>query len=90
MGGTALEEIALQEGHCVEHDNLDLQMPSYIPDTYESVEQLNQAIHNAYRRYYIRPRYILRVLWSARNPKVWPALMSRVLVGLQIVFLSNR
>jgi len=88
--GTALEEMALQEGQRIIHDNLNLQQPSYVPNTYEDVAHLNKMIRMAYRKFYFRPRYIMKALWAVKNPRIWPTLASRLWVGLQIAFLSNK
>jgi len=90
LEGTALETIALQEGHCINHDNVSCQIPSYLPNTYTDSEQLKNVIHEAYTRFYFRPRYILKALWWAKNPLLWPSYISKIWVGLQITFLSNK
>jgi len=90
LEGTALEQIAREEGHCICHDNVSCQLPSYIPNTYEGVEQLNGVIRDAYKRFYFRPRYIAKALWWAKNPLLWPSYLSKIWVGLQITFWSNR
>lgn len=82
--GTALEEIALQEGHRIPHDNLSLQTPSYVPDTFKDAEEINMMLKKAFQRFYFRPRYILRMLWSVRNPRLWPSLITRLIIGFQI------
>ena len=89
MRKTALEEIALQEGRSVPHDNLDLQRPSYVPNTYKDAEHLSRVIQKAYRRFYVRRRYIVRALWSVKNPKLWPIFFSRIKIGLQYLFLGK-
>ena len=86
LEGTPLEELALREGTVVCHDNVTVHMPSYIPDTYENGEQINRMIVKAYRRFYFRPRFIVRVLWKCRRPRMWPGLLAKVWVGLHIVF----
>jgi len=67
LPGTALEELALQEGRFIEHDNATLYAPSYVPNTYTSITQLQRMVHSAYRRYYLRPRYIGRALRDAAS-----------------------
>ncbi len=90
LEGTALEEIALQEGRRINHDNVNPQLPAYVPDTYEDAAQLNRVIREAYRAFYLRPRYIAKALWWARNPLLWPSYLSKIWVGLQILVVSNR
>ncbi len=67
--GTALEEIALREGTLLE-EQLDIHAPAYLPNGYSSAEQLSNLVKSAYRRYYMRPKYIARALWRARKPVV--------------------
>lgn len=65
--GTSLAEIAEQEGRTFPQ-SLDMHMPSYVPNAYETPEQLANIIQSAYRRYYFRPRYCARALWQLRHP----------------------
>lgn len=90
LEGTSLEKIALEEGTCVAHDNLNCQLPSYLPNTYEGVEHLNMSIRTAYRKFYLRPRYMLKALWWAKDPRLWLTYLGKIWVGLQITFLGNR
>jgi radical SAM superfamily enzyme YgiQ (UPF0313 family) len=69
QAGTPLAEIAAREGTILEeHDNV--YMPPYVPSAYKNAEQIAVIIRSAYRRYYLRPTYIMRALWRARNPVV--------------------
>jgi len=81
LENTPLEEIALKEGHCIEHDNLSLITPSYIPDTYDSAEEINRILREAFWSFYLRPRYIAKVLWWVKNPRVWPSLFTRLVIA---------
>jgi vacuolar-type H+-ATPase subunit C/Vma6 len=60
--GTELAEMAANTGMLVEIDSQDLTSPPYLPGTYESVEQLQQAVVHAYRKYYLRLAYAARAL----------------------------
>ena len=70
--GTPLESLALQEGRMVElhGDEFNWHTPSYVPKAYAGPEELDAMVRRAYRRFYLRPRYIRRALWRARNPVV--------------------
>lgn len=69
QAGTPLAELAARDGAILEElDNL--YMPSYVPAAYKDAEQIAALIRSAYRRYYLRPAYILRALWRARKPVV--------------------
>jgi len=70
--GTPLEEIALREGRLVDVQGEDFNWntPSYVPNAYSAPEELAAVVRSAYRRFYLRPRYITRALWRARRPVV--------------------
>ncbi|HPO13446.1 MAG TPA: radical SAM protein [Candidatus Hydrogenedentes bacterium] len=65
--GTPLTELARREGTILP-EGTDMHQPSYVPVGYDSPEQISAIIRSAYRRYYLRPRYLARALWRARNP----------------------
>ncbi len=69
--GTALAAIAAQEGVILEQEEDDMMRPSYVPKGYRDADHLAETVKSAYRRYYLRPRYILRTLWRLRNPRLW-------------------
>jgi radical SAM superfamily enzyme YgiQ (UPF0313 family) len=69
--GTALAAIAAQEGVILEVEEDDMMRPSYVPKGYRDAEHLAETVKSAYRRYYLRPRYILRTLWKMRDPRRW-------------------
>ena len=49
LEGTAIKKIALQQGCRVNHDNVNPQLPAYVPDTYENAAQLNRVTREAYK-----------------------------------------
>ncbi|HOZ45396.1 MAG TPA: radical SAM protein [Candidatus Hydrogenedentes bacterium] len=61
--GTKIEELALREGQCRAFTGQ--QVPSYVPNTYPSAEELEAMVQSAYRRYYLRPAYIARAIARA-------------------------
>ncbi len=68
--GTALAPLAMAEGRCFDYEGQHL--PSYLPNTYQSIEQLRDVVVSAYRHYYFRPAYIARALWRAcRRPSLF-------------------
>jgi len=67
--GTKLEEIAMKHGYLAQ-ESAAMNLPSYVPHGYESPDQLAALVRSAYRRYYLRPRYIIRALRRATNPLV--------------------
>ena len=88
LEGTPLAEIAMQEGRLVERSNENIMLPTYLPNTYESAEQLHKMVRKAYIHYYFRPKYILRALWRARRPGVCRNYVNKLWVGLQIIFFK--
>jgi radical SAM superfamily enzyme YgiQ (UPF0313 family) len=58
--GTSLAELALCEGRC--GDYTTQQAPSYVPNTYPDAATLDRMVKYAYRRYYLRLRYIVSAL----------------------------
>lgn len=67
--GTPLWNVALECGEFAEHDG-EMHMPRYVPEGYASREELHRVVRSAYRRFYLRPRYIGQALWRARRPAV--------------------
>lgn len=88
LEGTPLAEIAMQEGRLMEHDNVKFLLPTYVPDTYQSAEQINNMVRRAYWRFYFRPRYIIRALWRARKPAVFRNYLNKLWIGLQIILFK--
>lgn len=86
LEGTALAEVALQEGRLIEHDNEQFLDPSYVPNTYKDSAQINRMIRNAYWQFYFRPKYIFRALWRMRNPLLFMEYMEKLWLGLQVIF----
>ena len=70
--GTMLEALALQEGRAVQvsQEAYDWTVPSYVPKAFSGPEELAAVIRAAYRRFYLRPRYIARALKRSRDPIV--------------------
>lgn len=87
LPGTPLECSAHELGHFVEHDNVSAQLPSYVPEGYESPEQLAALVKSAYRRYYLRPSYIGRALWRARKPRTFIDYVQKFMMALETMGL---
>jgi len=62
LPGTALEPVALEHGRRVTEWCQNIHQPSYVPDTYGSAEELAAMVRYAYRRYYLRPAYLGRLI----------------------------
>jgi radical SAM superfamily enzyme YgiQ (UPF0313 family) len=70
--GTPIEALALREGRLVEtkEETFNWNHPSYVPKAYSGPAELAEVVRSAYRRFYLRPRYIARALWRARDPVI--------------------
>ena len=84
--GTYLGDIAAQHGRILDEE-ADMFVPSYLPNAYGSTEEISRLIKKANRRYYLRPRYILRTLWRLKNPYT---LRSTVLAFMYWLSLMRR
>ncbi len=68
--GTRLEAVARENGTVLGYQG-DAMSPGYLPEAYDSEDQLSEMVIAAYRRYYLRPRYIARALRrAAGNPRM--------------------
>jgi radical SAM superfamily enzyme YgiQ (UPF0313 family) len=68
--GTPLEKLALEEGRNLGF-GVNFLEPSYVPNTYESADQLREMLRFAYRRFYGRPRYMARLAMQAWRPSMF-------------------
>lgn len=82
--GTFLGEIASDYGTILE-EQADMSIPSYVPKAYIDAEQISQLIKKANRRYYLRPRYILRTLWRIKNPYTLKSTIIAFIYWLSLV-----
>ena len=83
--GTYLGDIAPEYGTVLVQD-VDSLIPSYIPKAYESKKQIQDLIRAANRRYYIRPRFIIKLLWRMKNPYALRSIAIAFLFWLNITF----
>lgn len=60
--GTALYDIAFVSGKFIDQDFRGMSKVTYIPEGYQSAEQLERMIRYAYRKFYLRPRLWLKYL----------------------------
>jgi radical SAM superfamily enzyme YgiQ (UPF0313 family) len=82
--GTWLGDIAPDYGTVLEQD-VDSLIPSYIPKGYDNKEQIEQLLRSANRRYYLRPKFILKVLWRMRDPYAFKNVVLAFMFWLHIV-----
>ena len=65
--GTGLYEMALKSGRMLSTLYLGRSNPVYLPEGYESIEQIQAMQAEAFHRFYYRPSYILKRLWATRT-----------------------
>lgn len=64
--GTTIEELARRDGTIVQTEDT-LHFSSYVSSKYSSADELGEMVRYAYRKYYLRPRYVGRLLWQMRR-----------------------
>ena len=79
---TELYEICAQGGEVLEDHNYHVKRASYLPAGYDSVEQLQSLQAAAYRRFYLRPRYVVQSVGRVRG---WGDLGFYVRGGVALV-----
>ena len=87
--GTPLAEVAAREGAILEEAN-DMHHPTYVPRGYAGADELAAKVRSAYRRYYLRPRYVARALSKLRNPVVLQNYWDAFRYWLSLTFSSSR
>ncbi|MBN2406462.1 MAG: cobalamin-dependent protein [Elusimicrobia bacterium] len=78
--GTELYDLALQKGRLVTKYE-GRAKAAYVPDGYEGPRQLEDMIHLAYRKFYLRPRYIWKLIRQIRG---WEDI-KRYAAGLKFI-----
>ena len=64
--GTKLYEVALKEGKLNEN-YYGRKKAAYIPDGYKNAEEIEKMINLAYKKFYFRPKYILKTLKKIKS-----------------------
>lgn len=68
--GTLLYDIAIKNGAFLDKSFHGMSKVTYVPEQYESAEQLEEMVSRAYRKFYLRPKYIWRMLKKIRSWQV--------------------
>jgi anaerobic magnesium-protoporphyrin IX monomethyl ester cyclase len=68
VAGTELYEIAVAEGRELPYPKKGIHQATYLPQAYQSIEQVEALVRQAYRRFYLRPSYVWRRLKSVGRP----------------------
>jgi len=80
--GTKILKDAHAHGRILSLDHSDFARVNYLPDTYESAQQIEELIAYAYKRFYLRPRYILKRLTRLKGPAdLWRHIKGAAIVG---------
>ena len=78
--GTGLYDLAIESGRMLSSDYLGRGIPVYLPEGYESVEQVRSMQRKAFNRFYFRPTYVAKRIarirsWSEIQQYIDGALM---------------
>ena len=65
--GTGLYDLAVKSGRMLSTHYLGRTVPVYLPDGYDSVEQIRAIQARAFRKFYFRPSYVLKRLIRMRT-----------------------
>jgi radical SAM superfamily enzyme YgiQ (UPF0313 family) len=65
--GTILHEQAMVVGAFIDHNFRGMSKITYVPEGYEGPEQLEKMISGAYKKFYLRPKVILRTVFKIRS-----------------------
>lgn len=67
--GTKLYDIAMQSGTFLDRNFRGMTKVTYVPVGYANADELARTVRHAYRRFYLRPRFMLRKLRRIRAPR---------------------
>ncbi|EME69321.1 Fe-S oxidoreductase [Paramagnetospirillum caucaseum] len=65
--GTGLYDLAVQSGRMLSGEYLGRSVPVYLPDGYQSIDQIRDLQKKAFRRFYFRPSYIAKRISRIRS-----------------------
>ena len=65
--GTGLYDLALKSGRLLSHSYLGRGVPVYLPEAYDSPDQVRAIQAEAFKRFYFRPSYILKRILRVRT-----------------------
>lgn len=84
--GTAMYDTAQAYGNFIDKEYRGMSRVTYVPEGYDSPEQLAEMVQSAYRRFYMRPRIFLRTLQRVGS---WGDLKELALAFFLYVGLSD-
>ncbi len=67
LPGTRLYNLALEKGEIDEYQGLH--EPNFVPEGYQSKEQIRKMVKDAYRKFYLRPKFIWKTLRKIKTFK---------------------
>lgn len=79
--GTELYEIAKEKGQIINRYE-GRTKAAYVPEGYRNASQLEKMVHMAYRKFYFRPKYVLKLLKQIKSFED----IKRYFTGLKFVF----
>lgn len=83
--GTVLYERAVKSGRLLSGEYLGRSVPVYLPDGYESIDQIRALQKKAFRRFYFRPSYIAKRIARIRS---WSEI-GQYIDGLSMLLTMN-
>ena len=84
--GTSLYDLAIKSGRLLSKDYLGRAVPSYLPEGYESVKQVQAMQGKAFTRFYLRPSYLAKRIASIRS---WEEIRQYIDGALMLLSMKN-
>lgn len=84
--GTGLYDLAIESGRMLSTNYLGRTVPVYLPDGYESVEQVKAIQAKAFRRFYFRPSYLAKRIARIRT---WGEIQQYLDGALMLLSMSK-
>ena len=84
--GTRLYELAVESGRMISNKYLGRIVPVYLPDGYESVEQLHAMQGEAFKRFYFRPSYLASRVAGIRS---WSEIQQYIDGAMMLLSMKN-
>lgn len=84
--GTGLYDLAIKSGRMLSNDYLGRDVPVYLPDGYDSVEQVRAMQGEAFKRFYFRPSYLAKRIARIRT---WGEIRQYLDGALMLLSMTN-
>ena len=84
--GTILYDLAIKSGQMLSNEYLGRDVPVYLPNGYDSVEQVRAVQGEAFKRFYFRPSYIAKRIARIRT---WGEIQQYVDGAMMLLSMKN-